>query len=149
MTSETAIAIAFTWCALLEKVPGTLKKRALAAQYTVLSVPVSTRKNSKSHFLTFSTRLHNLFFAVLIIVPKEACSCDIIFTVEMLVILPLISHWLGNRRIHFLSRSRDQAENKALSKVKRRKLEANLVLVLIWCLWWASWRWLVWWEIGW
>ena len=98
------------------------KKRALAAQYTVLSVPVSIRKNSKSHFLTFSTRLHNLFFAVLIIVPREACSCDIIFTVEMLVILPLISHWLGNRRIHFLSRSRDQAENKASSKEESWRL---------------------------
>ena len=98
------------------------QKRALAAQYTVLSVPVSIRKNSKSHFLTFSTRLHNLFFAVLIIVPKEACSCDIIFTVEMLVILPLISHLLGNRRIHFLSRSRDQAENKASSKEESWRL---------------------------
>ena len=37
------------------------KKRALAAQYTVLYVPVSTWKNSESHFLTFSTRLQEIF----------------------------------------------------------------------------------------
>ena len=101
---------------------------------------------SNTTFSVVDTIIHRSYWSFLkslIIVPREACSCDIMFTVEMLVILPHISHLLGNRRVHFLSRSRDQAE------VKRRKLEANLVLVLIWCLGWASWCWLVWWKIAW
>ena len=73
------------------------------------------------HFSVVDTIIHRSywnFLKSLIIVPRprEACSYDIILGVEMLVILPHISHWLGNRRIHFLSRSRDQAENKASSK---------------------------------
>ena len=45
----------------MKKVPGTFKKKEQAAQYTVLCIPVSTRKNSAAHFLTFSTRLHDFF----------------------------------------------------------------------------------------
>ena len=49
------------------------KKRALATQYTVLYIPVSTRKNSAAHFLTFSTRLQE-FFCCVYNIPAVRCG---------------------------------------------------------------------------
>ena len=58
----TPIVIAFTWCVTLKKVPGTIFRIERSSHDTpYCSVPVSTQKNSASHFLSFSTRLHDFF----------------------------------------------------------------------------------------
>ena len=71
MTSTIPIAIAFTWCVALKKVPGTFKKKSAAPWYTLCTAPVNTRKYSNLKTLSFSTRLHKKIHVIKVMDRKD------------------------------------------------------------------------------